>query len=91
MPPPTVSARQISAALALLGLSARELAATGSVSEMDVTASEMGAADAARLQAVRDALEAAGITFLDGAAPGVQLTPPAEGLSPNELNASNDG
>lgn len=91
MPGPTPSARQISAALALLGLSPAQLAASSGLSEMDVTAAEMGAADTGRIQAVRAALEAAGIVFLNGASPGVQVRPQPEGLLPEELNASNDG
>lgn len=87
----SLAARQISAALALLGLTPAELAARSGMSEVDITAAEMDAADASRIRSVRAALEGAGIVFMDGASPGVYLRAPSEGLLPEELNASNDG
>ena len=48
------------------------------------------AEDEYALLEVRRALEAAGIEFLDGGAPGVRLRPRTFGILPGDLNASND-
>ncbi len=90
MPPQLPSGRQIAAALALLGKSRAELATAGGVSELEIAAAESGAAGDAALDEVRRALEAAGIEFLDGGAPGVRLRPETSSLRPSDLNASND-
>ncbi|WP_234050447.1 MULTISPECIES: helix-turn-helix transcriptional regulator [unclassified Xanthobacter] len=90
----TVSARQIKAARAILGWRRQDLAsragmspATVKVVETDEDALPALAPTRARLVKV---LEAAGIRFLLGSAPGVQLIPAEEGLRAEDLNASND-
>ncbi|OYY07488.1 MAG: hypothetical protein B7Y70_14655, partial [Rhizobiales bacterium 35-68-8] len=70
MPAAPVSARQISASLALLGLTAAELATRSGLSEVDVAAAEMGAANEMQARLVRTAIEQAGIEFLNGGSPG---------------------
>lgn len=90
MPLSPPSGRQIAAALALLGASRAEIAASSGVSELEFAAAEAGAAGAPALEEVRRALEAAGIEFLYGGAPGVRLRPVSDGMSPSDLNASND-
>ncbi len=42
------------------------------------------------LEALRHALEAAGVEFLNGGQPGVRLKPAAVAVSVDQLNASND-
>ena len=88
--------RRLAAARALLGWSEAELAAAAGVDEPAVRQAE-GAGEPAGGVAGRivGALEKAGILFLDedGDGPGVRLAGPlarAEGLSPDQLNASND-
>lgn len=90
MPQSPPSGRQIAAALALLGTSRSEMATNSGVSELEFAAAEAGAAAAAGIDEVRRALEAAGIEFLDGGAPGVRLRPRTSGILPGDLNASND-
>ncbi|MEP9379029.1 transcriptional regulator [Aquabacter sp. CN5-332] len=83
------SGRQIAAARALLGLSPGQVAAAARVAVEDVAKAEAGV-DGAATTALRAALEAAGIEFIDGGAPGVRLRPTAQGLRADQLNASND-
>ena len=73
-----VSGAQIRAARALLGWTARDLARRAIVSVSTVNLIEgAGFASATReqLAAVQTALQAAGIEFLSGDAPGVRLHP----------------
>jgi hypothetical protein len=76
-----VSGAQIRAARALLGWTARDLArhAVVSVSTVNLIEGAVGLTGATREQmaAVQAALEAAGIEFLGGEAPGVRLHPKA--------------
>ncbi|WFU89014.1 helix-turn-helix transcriptional regulator [Rhizobium sp. CC1099] len=68
---------QIRAARALLGWKQTELASAAKLSEMSVKNIERGVTDSriSTLQAVKSALEAAGIIFIDanGNGPGVRL------------------
>ncbi|WP_127089766.1 DNA-binding protein [Aquabacter cavernae] len=91
MPQSLPSGRQIAAALALLGESRADMAAASGLSEVEFAAAEAGAAGSGALDEVRRALEGAGIEFLHDGAPGVRLRPPADGIMPSDLNASNDG
>ena len=73
-----ISAAQIRAARGLLGWTPRELARRAIVSDATVYALEhvLGlAANVDALAGVQATLEAAGIEFLDGGAPGVRLHP----------------
>jgi transcriptional regulator with XRE-family HTH domain len=86
---------QVRAARALLRWEVAELAAAAGIPEAEVALLEAhdgapapGAVDA---DAIRRALEAAGVDLLDGGAPGARLRPQAEGMRPDELNAENDG
>lgn len=83
------SGRQIAAARALLGLSPSQVAEAAGIAAEDLTKVEAGGEGIA-VAAVRAALEAAGIDFIDGGSPGVRLRPPSRGLRADELNASND-
>ena len=84
----------VKAARALLGWSQGDLALAAGLPEPAVARLEAadgslgGRPGAGKL---RRALEAAGIEFLNGGAPGVQLRPKGEGyLRPDQLDASND-
>ncbi|WP_105403447.1 helix-turn-helix transcriptional regulator [Neorhizobium sp. T7_12] len=72
---------QIRAARALLNWKQTDLAAAAKLSEMSVKNIERGDTDSrmSTMQAVRSALEAAGIIFIDsnGNGPGVRLRDPA--------------
>lgn len=84
-----ISNRQLAAARALLGLSRTDIAAAAGVREDAVESAEDGT-DGTATAALRMALEAAGIEFIDGGSPGVRLRPPPQGLRADQLNASND-
>ena len=79
---PKVSIGQVKAARALLGWSQSDLAAASGVSLPTVKRLEAGDGDlggrAATVAAIRAALEAAGVVFLDqnGGGPGVRLARP---------------
>jgi transcriptional regulator with XRE-family HTH domain len=70
---------QVRAARALLGWTVRDLAHKAVVSVSTVNSLEGGAGppaiNAKKLSAIQATLEAAGIEFLDGGAPGVRLYP----------------
>jgi transcriptional regulator with XRE-family HTH domain len=70
---------QVRAARALLGWTVRDLAHSAAVSISAVNSLEGGAGppaiNAKKLSAIQTTLEAAGIEFLDGGAPGVRLYP----------------
>lgn len=70
LPTVMITASQIRAARALIGWKQTDLAAASGVSEMSVKNIERGVTDAraSTLQAIQDALEAAGVLFLD---PGI--------------------
>lgn len=75
-----ITPAQIRAARALIGWKQTDLAKASGVSEMSVKNIERGVTDprASTLQAMQDALEAAGVVFLDGGVnrdggPGVRL------------------
>ncbi len=86
---------QVRAARAMLRWDVAQLAVAAGVVEADIALIE--AHDGAPppsgidLAAIVLALEQAGVVFLDGGAPGVQLRPQAEGMRPEQLNAENDG
>ena len=93
-----ISVRQVKAARALLDWSQERLAAASGVSIPTVRRLEAmdgelrGRAETA--ERLRAALEAAGVEFTNGDAPGVRLRrlgPPDESLRPDQLNAQNDG
>lgn len=71
--------RQVRAARGLLGWTVRDLAHKAVVTVSAVNALEGGAGppaiSATRVAAIQSVLEAAGIEFLDGNAPGVRLHP----------------
>jgi transcriptional regulator with XRE-family HTH domain len=73
-----ISAAQIRSARSLLGWTSRDLARRAIVSDATVYALEhvvSVAANPSTLAVVQATLEAAGIEFLDGGAPGVRLHP----------------
>lgn len=78
-----ISIRQVKAARSLLGWSQADLAGASKVSVPTIARLEAqdgplgGRADTAA--AIRAALEAAGVEFTNGDAPGVRLKPPAQG------------
>ncbi len=73
-----VSIRQVKAARALLGWSQKDLAEASGVSEptikrLEASGGELGGRQATA-DAIRTVLEAAGVEFTDGDAPGVRLS-----------------
>ncbi|TCT02414.1 transcriptional regulator [Aquabacter spiritensis] len=88
---PPVSVRQIAAACALLGLTRSELSARAGVEDAILAGLDRAPPDDILIETLRQTLEAAGVDFIDGGAPGVRLRPPPEGLRADQLNASNDG
>ena len=100
--PLMITAAQIRAARALLGLSIDQVSAKSGVSAfmiLQIEEEKSASLDQAVLLALRSAFEQAGIAFLaDGDCPpggtGVRLAArhdPGEGLRPENLNATNDG
>jgi transcriptional regulator with XRE-family HTH domain len=88
-----VSIAQLRAARGLLGWSKARLAKAADLSLRSLKRYE--AEDGAEipeedLEALRRVLEAAGVEFLNGGQPGVQMKPPAMTVPVEELNASND-
>ena len=69
---------QIRAARALLGWTQADLAAKANVSTNAINSIERGKADPklSTINAIRKALEAGGVEFQDGDAPGVRLRAP---------------
>jgi transcriptional regulator with XRE-family HTH domain len=87
--------RRIAAARELIGWSEADLATAAGATADEVAAAEQSTDATALTSRLGAALEKAGIAFLDdtGDGPGVRLVGPlahAEGLRPDELNASND-
>jgi transcriptional regulator with XRE-family HTH domain len=82
-------------ARAALKMSVRDLAAAAKVSPNTVTRVEAGLpVNNSTVAAIRAALEAAGVIFIDanGGGPGVRLGKSSAGgsIPPDDLNASND-
>jgi len=93
-----LTTRQIKAARALLGWSQSDLATASGISEPTVARLESidgpvgGRAETS--DRIADALQRAGIEFLNGDHLGVRLRrsgPPNEGLRPDQLTSENDG
>ena len=73
-----ITGTQVRMARAALKLGVREVAASAKVSPATVTRIESDQpANASTLAAIRTALEAAGVEFTNGDAPGVRLRPTA--------------
>lgn len=90
-----LSIRLIKAARALLGWSRHRLAEVSGVSETDIARLEQavsaGDFEPANVALLRQALDRAGIDFIDDDRPGVRLKgPPAGVLTPEELTSAND-
>ncbi|MGO4565031.1 DNA-binding protein [Rhizobium sp. 2YAF20] len=94
-----ITAAQIRGARAMVGLTTEDLAADSKLplSSIEIIESDIAAADAKAILAVRAALEARGILFLasgsqDPGGPGVRLKSWDEddGIRPEDLNATND-
>lgn len=70
-----ITGKHVYAARALLGMSQLELAAAASVTNDTISNFETGKhyPQAAKLEAIRDALERRGIEFMNGDSPGVRL------------------
>jgi transcriptional regulator with XRE-family HTH domain len=84
---------QCKMARAAVGWGVRELAQEAGVAADTIVRFEHG--EPLRDQtvvALQQALEAAGIEFTNGSAPGVRLKPPRdEGIRPEDLTSENDG
>ena len=82
---PTISSSQIRAARALLKWSAQDLASASALGVNTIRRAEVAEAEialtAANSLAVRNALETAGVEFIDenGGGPGVRLRKPSKG------------
>lgn len=74
---PKVSIRQVKAARALVGWSQAALASAAGISEPTIKRLEASDGDlggrASTIEAIRAALEAAGVEFVNGDQPGVRL------------------
>ena len=84
---------QLRAARGLLGWSKTRLAEAANVPLENLRhyeASDSADVPEADLDAMRHALEAAGVEFIDDGQPGVRMKPPAGAVPIDELNASND-
>lgn len=77
---PKVSIRQVKAARSLLGWSQRDLARASGISEPTIKRLEASDGDLggrpSTAEAIRRALEAAGVEFTNGEQPGVRLGAP---------------
>jgi transcriptional regulator with XRE-family HTH domain len=82
---------QCKAARALARLDGRQLAALAKVSPDTLARFERGEALKERtVDAIRAALEAAGVEFTNGSEPGVKLKAKPQTIAGEDLNASND-
>ena len=86
---------QIRGARAMLGLTQAEVAHRAGISTTGLNNIERGASDpkASTLTAIQRVLEAAGVEFTNGDAPGVRLRASRlqnEGLRPDQLTSEND-
>ncbi len=93
-----INGRQLHAARILAGLSAADVAARAGLSADDLIALESADGEPlfpgqGQLERAKQALEEAGIVFIESDGAGVRLRPTwfDEGLRPEELNAENDG
>lgn len=89
----TITAGQVRAARGLIDWSRHRLAEAAAVEPATIAAFEEEGIvpDETTVTALRQALEAAGVDFLDGGSAGVRLRPSADSMRPDELNAENDG
>jgi transcriptional regulator with XRE-family HTH domain len=80
-------------ARAAVGWGVRELAQEADVAASAIVKFERGEPlQQQTLGALQQALEAAGVEFTNGSAPGVRLKPPGdEGIRPEDLTSENDG
>jgi transcriptional regulator with XRE-family HTH domain len=89
-----VTSAQVRAGRALLAWTVRDLAERSGVHRNTITNFETGkrTSDPHKLDALVRALEAAGVEFTNGDAPGVRLRREreTEGIRPDELTADND-
>src|SRR4051812_30631353 len=92
-----ITGAQMRAARALVRWSAEDLARAASVGVMTVRRAEAVDGPTTMLvnnmQAIKRALEAAGVEFTNSDAPGVRFRPaaPQGGITVDKLNAENDG
>ncbi|TPW33393.1 DNA-binding protein [Martelella alba] len=93
-----ISPQQLRAGRALLGLSKNELARQAGLPVEAVDRAEMEGTEWDDVMNLRKFLEGAGLAFIangdDGGGPGVRLIRPqgaADGIRPENLNATNDG
>jgi transcriptional regulator with XRE-family HTH domain len=88
-----ISIAQVRAARGLIGWSKARLAEAADLPLQRVKRYEKSARleiPEEDFEALRHALEAAGIEFLNGGQPGVRLKPAAVAVSVDQLNSSND-
>jgi transcriptional regulator with XRE-family HTH domain len=89
-----LTGRQIAAARALAGLDQVTLAERARVSIATLRRMEASDGEASgyrnNVEAVRRALEAAGVEFTNGSEPGVKLKAKPQSIAGEDLNASND-
>jgi hypothetical protein len=88
-----ISIAQVSAARGLIGWSKARLAEAADLPLQRVKRYERSVGvdiPEEDLEAMRHALEAAGVEFLNGGQPGVRLKAAAVAVSVDQLNASND-
>ena len=88
----TITAAQCRAARALIGMSRADLGQAAIVPVAVLMDFEEGARvpQETHLDAIRRALEAAGVDFTNGSQPGVRLRGPGGTIAADQLNASND-
>jgi transcriptional regulator with XRE-family HTH domain len=88
----TITAAQCRAARALIGMSRADLGQAAIVPVAVLMDFEEGARvpEETHLDAIRRALEAAGVDFTNGSQPGVRLGGPGGTIAADQLNASND-
>lgn len=95
-----ITASQLRAGRAMIGMTVEELAALTGISTSDIANAEAGeaCADSALADRLRTAIESRGVVFLAtgeedaSVGPGLRLRngPADEGLRPDRLNATND-
>jgi hypothetical protein len=74
-------------ARAALAWTVRELASNAKVHRNTISRLEAGAqAEPRTLKAIIDSMEAAGIEFIDGSAPGVRMRPGSQSATSGKLN-----
>ncbi len=87
-----MSVGQLRAARGLLGWSQSDLAAKANVGRATIADFESGKREpyARTMDALRFALEGAGVEFTNGSEPGVKLKAKPQSIAGEDLNASND-